>query len=132
MPVAIVVAPRLLPFASAGPLDMQSWGLIVVVFLATGIALGAAFRFAINEAVGPDVGIGDRAAGAALGAVRVLLVAVLLVLVFDRIIPPNLQPQFLATSRLRPVLLVAGQQGLRTLPPEMANYIDRVKQQHGI
>jgi len=38
-------------------------------------------RMALDETIGPGAGIGDRLAGAALGAVRVGLVAVTLVLV---------------------------------------------------
>ena len=69
--------------------------------------------------VGPNVSIPDRVAGALLGAVRVGLLAVLLVLVFDRIIPPGREPAFLQGSQWRPVLSQAGQQGLRSLPPDV-------------
>src|ERR1700676_5374545 len=50
-------------------------------------------------------------AGSVLGVVRIVLVAVTMVLIFDRIIPPDRQPAFLAGSRLKPILLTAGQQG---------------------
>jgi membrane protein required for colicin V production len=74
----------------------------------------------------------DRLAGAILGAVRVGLLAVVLVLVFDRIIPAGRDPLFLAGSRLRPILSVAGREGLRTLPPEVVDMIDRLKRERGL
>ncbi len=134
MPVAIMIA-AYLTAGQAGPLNLppvQSWAIIFLIFLAIGFALSNLFRLSINEMVGPDIGIADRAAGATLGAVRVMLLAVLMVLIFDRMIPPNVQPGFLAGSRLRPLLSVAGQHGVKTLPPELAIYIDRLKQQRGI
>jgi membrane protein required for colicin V production len=82
--------------------------------------------------VGRRVSIPDRVAGALLGAVRVGLLAVVLVLVFDRIIPPDREPAFLKGSQWRPVLSRAGQQGLQSLPPDIAEYIDRLKRERGI
>jgi membrane protein required for colicin V production len=84
-------------------------------------------RMVLDESIGPGAGIGDRLAGAALGAVRVGLVAVTLVMIFDQLVPPDRQPSYLAGSRLRPLLSVAGQTGFRSLPPEVAATIDRLK-----
>jgi len=134
MPVAVMIA-AYLTAGSAGPFNLpppHTWAILFLIFLVIGFVLSNLFRLSINEMVGPDIGIADRAAGATLGAVRVLLLAVLMVLIFDRIIPPDLQPGFLTGSRLRPFLSVAGQQGVKTLPPELATYIDRLKQQRGI
>jgi membrane protein required for colicin V production len=64
--------------------------------------------------------------------IRIALVAVLLVLVFDRLIPPGREPDFLRGSRLRPTLSLAGQLGLRTLPPDALAFIDRLKKERGI
>jgi membrane protein required for colicin V production len=86
----------------------------------------------VSEIVGPDAGLFDRLAGAALGAVRIFLIAVLIVVVFDRIIPADHQPPFLIGSRLRPYLSAAGQKGLQTLPPDVDDYIDRLKREHGL
>ncbi len=134
MPFAAIAVPYVLSGGN-GKLVLaspQSWAIIFVIFLATGFLLSALFRFAIDGMVGPDVNIADRAAGATLGAVRILLLAVLMVLIFDRIIPADRQPDFLASSRLRPVLSVAAKSGLKSMPPEMAAYIDRLKQERGI
>jgi membrane protein required for colicin V production len=134
MPVAVIIA----TYLSSGTTSQfnvapaHTWAILFLIFLAIGFVLSNLFRLSINEMVGPDIGIADRAAGATLGAVRVALLAVLMVLIFDRIIPPDLQPGFLAGSRLRPLLSVAGQHGVKTLPPEIATYIDRLKQQRGI
>jgi membrane protein required for colicin V production len=102
------------------------------IFLVAGIVLGKLMRMAIDETVGPGAGIGDRLAGAALGALRLGLVAVTLVLVFDQLIPPDRQPAFLAGSQLRPLLSAVGQRGFRSLPPEVAATIDRLKKDRRI
>jgi membrane protein required for colicin V production len=134
MPVAVIAVPHFLSGANAKAAltAPQGWVFIFVIFLITGIVVSAGLRLAVREITGPDINIADRAAGATLGAVRVLLVAVLMVLIFDRIIPAHSQPAFLADSKLRPLLSVAGQQGVKTLPPELAEYIDRLKAKHGI
>jgi membrane protein required for colicin V production len=99
-------------------------------FVAAGIVLGTLLRMAINDIVGSDIGLGDRLGGAALGAFRVFLIAVTMVLIFDQLIPPSLQPAFLTGSQLRPMLTAAGQNGLASLPPEATAYIDQLKRDH--
>jgi membrane protein required for colicin V production len=54
-----------------------------------------------------------------------------MVLIFDRIIPPERESAWLSQSRLRPVLSAAGRQGLRALPPDVITYIDRLKKEWG-
>ncbi|HEX5211423.1 MAG TPA: CvpA family protein [Pseudolabrys sp.] len=134
MGIVVALAPQLAPWLSAqfklSP--PQTWIALAVAFVVAGIALGALLRVFINELVGPNVSIPDRVAGALLGALRVVLVAVVLVLVFDRIIPPGREPGFLKGSQWRPVLSQAGQQGLNSLPPEVEAYIDRLKKQRGL
>ena len=131
---AAAVAVAATPFAAA-QLKLapgQNWIALVGIFLVGGFVLGVILRFAISEVAGANIGIGDRMAGAFFGAVRILLLAVLLVLIFDRIIPADRQPAFLADLKLRPILSMAGQQGLRSLPPEIAETIDRLKKERGI
>jgi membrane protein required for colicin V production len=70
--------------------------------------------------------------GGLLGACRIVLLAVLLVLVFDRTIPSGREPAFLKESQWRPVLSSAAQYGLQSLPPEVEDYIDRLKRQRRI
>jgi membrane protein required for colicin V production len=101
------------------------------VFLAAGILVAAAMRMLVGELAGKDIGVVDRMAGAMLAAVRIILLAVVLVLIFDRIIPPG-EPDFLAGSQLRPILSAAGAQGVQSLPPDVLDYIDRLKREHGI
>jgi len=108
------------------------WLVFCGLFLVTGFVLGTLLRLAVSEIVGPTVSLPDRVAGSVLGAVRIGLLAVLMVLIFDRIIPSNRQPSFLADSRLRPILSMAGQRGLKSLPPDLANYIDQLKRERGI
>ena len=133
-PVAVAATPYLSHYLG-GQLKLpagQTWLAFFAVFLLAGIMLGALMRLMVGELTGPNVSAPDRAAGAMLGAVRIALLAVLLVAVFDRIIPPGRQPAFLAGSKLRPILSAAGRQGLRSLPPDVADYIDRLKHARGI
>ena len=74
----------------------------------------------------------DRVAGALLGALRTGLLAVFMVLMFERIIPPNVQPPWLTQSKLRPYLSEAGQRGLKSLPPDVMEYIDRINKERGL
>ena len=110
----------------------QNWLVLGGIFLAAGVVVGALLRIAVSEITGPDVGVADRLTGAMLGAVRVALLAVLMVVIFDRVIPAGREPAFLTGSQLRPILSLAGAQGLKSLPPEAAAYIDKLKRERGI
>jgi membrane protein required for colicin V production len=133
-PVAIAMAPALslfliqrfqMPLAYNGAV---LFGILLVV----GMLFGALMRRAVRHVVGPRTGIADRTAGAALGAVRIGLLAVVMVVIFDRIIPAGREPSFLKESQLRPYLSVAGRAGLKSLPPDVADHIDRLKRARGI
>ena len=101
-------------------------------FLAAGVVLGKLMRMAIDETVGTEAGIADRLAGAALGAVRVGLIAVSVVIVFDQLVPSDRQPFYLTGSRLRPIFSAAGRMGLNSLPPDITAYVDRLKRERRI
>ena len=134
VPLAISLTPLVAPIVSGslrGPMG-ESRILFFVVFFAVGILFAAVFRLAVSEFIGKTVSLPDRLAGAMLGALRIVLVAVTLVLIFDRIIPANQQPAFLSGSKLRPILLAAGQRGLKTLPPDVTGYIDPLKRERRI
>jgi membrane protein required for colicin V production len=133
-PVAIALMPFLTPVLTER-LKMppaQTSLAFFIIFFVIGFILAALMRSAVGEVAGARIGAADRAAGAFLGAIRVVLLAVLIVLVFERIIPPGREPAFLATSTLRPVLSQAGQHGLRKLPPDITSFIDRVKRERGL
>jgi membrane protein required for colicin V production len=134
MPLALwamsVVSPRL-GAGTASPLS-QGWVLFFGMFLIAGMVLGKLARMALDDAIGNEAGIADRLGGAALGAVRVGMVAISLVLVFDQLLPANRQPAFLNGSQLRPLLSAAGQMGFRSLPPDVAATIDRLKKERHI
>jgi len=134
MPIAVWIM-SLVPSAIDDNLNsplMQNSVLLFGTFLIVGIGLGKLMRMALDETIGPGAGIGDRLAGAALGAVRVGLVAITLVLIFDQLVPADRQPAFLVGSTLRPLLSVAGQRGFRSLPPDVAATIDRLKKDRRI
>jgi membrane protein required for colicin V production len=133
-PIAIAIAPAVTAFV-LGRIALppsEAWIPLFTVFIAVGFVFGSLIRKFVNEIVGPDPGLFDRVAGAALGAMRIFLLAVLVVVAFDRIIPADHQPPFLVGSRLRPYLSAAGQKGLQSLPPDVAEYIDRLKRERGL
>src|ERR1700742_4781698 len=116
-PLAVAAAGFISPLmqASSGQHPPAQDGvLFFILFLFIGIALGAGARAAVSEIAGEQVSAPDRLAGALLGAVRVGLIAILLVLVFDRLIPPGREPAFLAGSRLRAVLFAGRAPGGRS------------------
>src|SRR5262249_34004051 len=110
----------------------QTWVVVVAIFVAAGVICGALLRLAVNEMVSPIISIPDRIAGAVLGAFRVVLLAVMMVVIFDRFIPAGREPAFLNGSKWRPALSDLGQHGLQALPPEVEDYIDRIKRQRRI
>jgi membrane protein required for colicin V production len=134
MPIAVwimsLVAPQFQSTAGA-PLTQNSL-VFFAIFLVAGIVLAKLMRMVLDETTGHESGFGDRLAGAALGAVRVGLVAITLVLIFDQLVPADRQPPYLIGSQLRPWLSAAGQKGFRSLPPEVTAYIDRLKKERGI
>jgi membrane protein required for colicin V production len=117
--------------STSAPLAQNSL-LFFAVFLIAGMVLGKMARMAIDETMGSEAGIGDRLAGALLGAARVGLVAITLVLIFDQLVPADRQPAYLTGSQLRPLLSMAGQKGFKSLPPDVTAYIDRLKRDQHI
>ena len=134
MGIAVVATPRVLPLLTTY-LKMptpQTWVVVVAIFVAAGATLSALLRLLVNEMVSPNVSIPDRIAGAMLGAFRVGLLAVLIVVIFDRFIPPNREPAFLRGSKWRPALSDLGNHGLQALPPDVEDYLERFKRQQRI
>ena len=132
-PIAVSLMPMIVPQIAGNPNAplLQNWIWFFGIFLVVGMLLGYIGRFVLDDTV-REAGIGDRLGGAALGAIRVGLVATTLVLVFDQIVPTNRQPPFLAGSHLRPLFSAVGQMGFKSLPPEAAAAIDRLKQERRI
>ncbi len=106
----------------------QNSPMLFGVFLITGIVFAKFMRMALEDVVGPDAGIADRFAGAALAIVRTGLVAITFVLSVDQLSSSGRQPAYLAGSQLRPLLSEVGQRGFNSLPPDVVVYIDRLKQ----
>ena len=131
MPIAVWATSLMPPQIGGNPASplAQNSLLFFGFFLVAGMVLGKLARMALDETIGPGAGLGDRLAGAALGAVRVGLVAITLVLIFDQLVPSDRQPAFLNGSQLRPLLSVAGQKGFKSLPPDVVATIDRLKKQ---
>jgi membrane protein required for colicin V production len=103
----------------------------VVLVIVIAFVLGALMRGAVGAAAG-RMGIIDRLLGAMLGAFRIMFLAVLLVMIFERIIPPTSEPDWFKQSQARPYLSAAGSLGLRALPPQIAEMIDRFKRERGL
>ena len=133
MPIAAWITTLIVPqTANAGVATAQNSLVFFGAFLISGIVLGSLLRMTINELIGPRIGLGDRLAGAALGGLRVGLIAITMVLIFDQMLPVALQPAYLTGSKLRPWLSMAGQKGFKSLPPEVTAYIEQWKRERGI
>ena len=128
MPIAVWVMSYVPPLDEGyrSPLP-HNVGFLFGVFLAVGFVLGKFARMMVDEAVGDEPGLLDRFGGAALGAVRVALIATSMVLVFDRVIPVGREPAFLEGSQLRPIFSSLGQRGFRSLPTEAVAAIDHLR-----
>ena len=108
MPIAVWVT-ALMSHDAGGIALMQNPLPFFGTFLAAGIVLGKLMRMAIDETIEAfELGVADRLAGAGLGAVRVGLVAVSLVVIFDQLVPADRQPSYLVGSRLRPIFRPPG------------------------
>jgi membrane protein required for colicin V production len=132
MPMALWITAQLVPRleGTSGLPTVQNSMVFFAAFVVCGILLGILLRSALDEAVGSQVGLVDRLGGATLGAVRVGLIAITMVLIFDELIPARAQPSFLVGSQLRPMLSAAGQRGFKSLPPDVSAYIDQLKHNH--
>lgn len=133
MPIAVwamsLIGPQIgtsSAIASASQNSLMLFG----IFLVSGIVMGSVLRMAVDDTFGQHIGLGDRLAGAALGAIRVVMIAVTLVLIFDQMVPAAIQPPYLAGSRFRPVLSMLGQKGFKTLPPEVTATIAKWKRDY--
>jgi len=107
----------------------QTWIVVVAIFIVAGVLISALLRLIVSGMTGRNISVPDRIAGAALGGVRFAMLAIMLVLVFDRMMPPGREPAFLRGSQWRPVLSSAAQYGIQSLPPEAEDYLDRLKRQ---
>lgn len=133
MPIAVWVTGIAAPHIAIGAFgSLQNPLLFFAAFMVAGAALSGLLRMAVNDVIGPDIGLGDRLGGALLGAVRVGLVAVTLVLIFEQLVPARAQPAYLTGSQLRPWLALAGQNGIRALPPDVTATIEQWKRDHRI
>lgn len=134
MPIAVWATSLIVPQVAGNEAVSMTQNSLIFFgsFVVAGIVLGTLLRMAVNDMIGSDIGLGDRLGGAVLGAVRVFLIAVTMVLIFDQLIPPTLQPAFLVGSQLRPMLSAAGQKGFKSLPPEATAMIDQFKRDHRI
>jgi membrane protein required for colicin V production len=136
-PLAVALTPYFSPAAAGrtavasspfGTGSLMFFGL----FLIGGLLLAQLMRQMVAGLAGDDIPLFDRCAGLVLGPTRAFLVAVTIVLIFDRIIPSGYDPEFLRGSKTRPWLSLAAQRGLKSLPPETTDYIDRLKRERGL
>jgi membrane protein required for colicin V production len=133
-PIAMGVMSAVSPPASGNLAAVLAQNVLVFfgIFLLVGMAFGKLARTMIDEATGTEAGILDRLCGGVLGAARVGLIAITVVLVVDQLLPPQLQPPWLTGSQLRPWLSAAGQKGVKSLPPDVAATLDRLKRNQQI
>jgi membrane protein required for colicin V production len=127
-PVAMAATSYVSPALAgdAAPPWARNFALFFMVLLVAGVLVGRMLRHGLAELIGDDVGIADRIVGALFGVARVALVAVPVVVMFDRYVPVQRQPQFFAGSKLRPYFSAAGQRGIDALPADATAYLDKL------
>jgi membrane protein required for colicin V production len=132
MPIAVWVMSLIGPLTGSGTTASASQNsqILFGIFLVSGIVMGSLLRMAVDDTFGQHIGPSDRLAGAALGAIRVVMIAVTLVLIFDQMVPAAVQPSYLAGSRIRPALSMLGQKGFKTLPPDVTTTIAKWKRDY--
>jgi len=135
-PLAVALTPYFSAHAGRTAMASSQFGTGGLVFFALfvigGFLLAQLMRLMVAGLAGDEIPLFDRFAGFVLGAARALLVAITIVLIFDRIIPSGRDPEFLKGSLVRPWLSLAAAQGLKSLPPETTEYIDRLKRERGL
>jgi membrane protein required for colicin V production len=94
--IAVAATPKALSLLANYPKipTPQTWIVVVAIFIVTGALISALLRLTVSGIAGRNITVPDRIAGAALGAVRFAMLAIMLVLVFDRMIPPGREPAF--------------------------------------
>jgi membrane protein required for colicin V production len=138
VPVALAVSPSAIAWLGTQrflPPDQMQLLVSVTPFLILVIiamVLGALMRGAVSGVTGGHMVLADRTLGAVLGVLRIGLVAVAFVLILERMVPVGREPDWLKGSQLRPYLSAAGAQGLRALPLQALDYIDRFKRERGL
>jgi membrane protein required for colicin V production len=136
-PVALAVAPMVTTFLKDRallPTDLVPNAVSyvpVALLLVIAFVLGSLMRGAVGAAAG-RMGVIDRMLGAVLGAVRIGLLAVLMMMIFERIIPPGSEPDWFKQSQTRPYLSAAGTHGLRALPPQVNETIEKFRRERGL
>ena len=137
-PIALAVSPAIGVWLNAQrflpPEQMQllisATPFLVLVIVA--MVLGALMRGAVSGVTGGHMVLTDRMLGAVLGVLRVGLLAIAFVLILERMVPAGREPDWLKQSQVRPYLSAAGAQGLRALPPQAIDYIDRFRRERGL
>jgi membrane protein required for colicin V production len=87
--IAVAATPKALSLLANYPKipTPQTWIVVVAIFIVTGALISVVLRLIVSGVAGRNVSVPDRIGSAALGAFRVAMLAIMLVLVFDRIVP---------------------------------------------
>jgi membrane protein required for colicin V production len=137
-PVALAAAPALSAWLNAQrflPPERMQLLISVMPFLVLVIVamiLGALMRGAVSGVTGGHMALADRVLGAVLGVARIGLLAIAFVLILERMVPADREPDWLKQSQVRPYLSAAGAQGLRALPPDAIEFVERFKRDRGL
>lgn len=137
-PVALAVSPSVGAWLGTQrflPPDQMQMLISVTPFLLlviVAMVLGALMRGAVSGVTSGHIVLADRVLGAVLGVLRIGLLTIAFVLILERMVPAGREPDWLKQSQVRPYLSAAAAQGLRALPPQALDYIDRFRRERGI
>jgi len=106
--------------------------------IALGVAAAAVFLVALiavslitiklsDAILDSKIGALDRSLGFLFGAVRGLLLCVIAFVFFNWLVPPQTQPGWVKTARMRPLLQATGDRLMAVLPDDPEGLLNRLK-----
>jgi membrane protein required for colicin V production len=102
-----------------------------IVFFVT-LVLVSLITVRLSDAIlDSKVGALDRSLGFVFGAVRGLLLCVVAYVFFGWLVPDKLQPEWVRTARMKPILQATGDQLMAMLPDDPEGLLNKLKKNKG-
>jgi membrane protein required for colicin V production len=124
-----LLLPYLKPYISKDVVAMAAAA--GIVFFVT-LVLVSLITVRLSDAIlDSKVGALDRSLGFVFGAVRGLLLCVVAYVFFGWLVPDKLQPEWVRTARMKPILQATGDQLMAMLPDDPEGLLNKLKKNKG-
>jgi membrane protein required for colicin V production len=124
-----LLLPYLKPYISKDVVAMATAA--GIVFFVT-LVLVSLITVRLSDAIlDSKVGALDRSLGFVFGAVRGLLLCVVAYVFFGWLVPDKLQPEWVRTARMKPILQATGDQLMAMLPDDPEGLLNKLKKNKG-